>query len=205
MFGLQQAIRSEQSILFIVALVIGVAVGYAVIGFRELIGLFQLVLCGSNSEARFASMVAEFRPWQLLLVTTLGGLLIGLFVHYVMPGRPNHGVADVMEACVLRGGRMDVKAGLGAALASAASIGVGASVGREGPAVHIGESISAWMAERLHFNRDLSLTLVGCGGIIQCADRRGPFCIGGGGRTIRIEGVCTDRDRVGSRYRRDSN
>ncbi len=163
MFGLQQAIRSEQSILFIVALVIGVAVGYAVIGFRELIGLFQLVLHGSNSEARFASMVAELRPWQLLLVTTLGGLLIGLFVHYVMPGRRNHGVADVMEACVLRGGRMDVKAGLGAALASAASIGVGASVGREGPAVHIGASISAWMAERLHFNRNLSLTLVGCG------------------------------------------
>lgn len=137
--------------------------GYAVIGFRELIGFFQLVLYGSNSEARFASMVAELRPWQLLLVTTLGGLLIGLFVHYVMPGRPNHGVADVMEACVLRGGRMDVKAGLGAALASAASIGVGASVGREGPAVHIGASISAWMAERLYFNRNRSLTLVGCG------------------------------------------
>ena len=163
MRGLQRGIRSEQSILFIVAVVIGVAVGYAVIGFRELIELFQLVLYGSDSEARFAGIVAEFRPWHLLLITTLGGLVIGLFVHYVMPGRRNHGVADVMEACVLRGGRMDVKAGLGAALASAASIGVGASVGREGPAVHIGASISAWMAERLHLSRNRSLTLVGCG------------------------------------------
>ena len=87
MLSLQRAIRSEQSILFIVALVIGVAVGYAVIGFRELIGLFQLVLYGSNSEARFASIVAELRPWHLLLITTAGGLSIGLFVHYVMPGR----------------------------------------------------------------------------------------------------------------------
>ena len=40
---------------------------------------------------------------------------------------------------------------------------MGASVGREGPAVHIGASISAWMAERLHLSRNLSLTLVGCG------------------------------------------
>ncbi len=107
MLGLQQAIRSEQSILFIVALVIGVAVGYAVIGFRELIGLFQLVLYGSDSEARFTSIVTELRPWHVLLVTTLGGLAIGLFVHYIIPGRRNHGIADVMEACVLRGGRMD--------------------------------------------------------------------------------------------------
>lgn len=62
MLSLQRAIRSEQSILFIVALAIGVTVGYAVIGFRELIGLFQLVLYGSSSEAQFASIVAELRP-----------------------------------------------------------------------------------------------------------------------------------------------
>ena len=163
MLGLQRAIRSEQSILFIVALVIGVAVGYGVIGFRELIGLFQLAFYGSDSEEFFGTVVKVLPFWHVLLAPAVGGLIIGLFVHYVMPGRRNHGVADVMEACVLRGGRMDVKAGLGAALASAASIGMGASVGREGPAVHIGASISAWVAERLHLSRSLSLTLVGCG------------------------------------------
>lgn len=161
--GLQQAVRSEQSILFVVALVIGVVVGYGVIGFRKLIGLFQLVFYGSDSEEFFATVVTVLPFWHVLLAPAIGGLIIGLFVHYVMPGRRNQGVADVIEACVLRGGRMDVRAGLGAALASAASIGMGASVGREGPAVHVGASISAWMAERLRFSRSLSLTLVGCG------------------------------------------
>ncbi len=159
---LQQALRNEQLILFALAAVLGVTTGYGVIGFRYLIGLFQLVSYGSDSEAHLATIVGSLPAWHVLLALTLGGLSIGLFVHYVMPGRRNHGVADIMEACATRGGRMDWRAGAGAALAAAASIGVGASVGREGPAVHLGASISAWVAERLRLSRSLSLTLVGC-------------------------------------------
>jgi CIC family chloride channel protein len=163
MLDLQRAIRNEQSILFILAAALGVAVGYGVIGFRYLIGLFQLLFFGSDSEAYFATVV-EIRPmWHVVLAPTLGGLVIGLFVHYLMPERRNQGVADIMEACAARGGRMDARAGAGAVLAAAASIGMGASVGREGPAVHLGASMSAWVAERLRLSRSLSLTLVGCG------------------------------------------
>ncbi len=58
---------------------------------------------------------------------------------------------------------MDARSGLGAAAAAAVSIGAGASVGREGPAVHIGASVCAWVAERLGLNRRHSLVLLGCG------------------------------------------
>ena len=58
---------------------------------------------------------------------------------------------------------MSLRGGIGAAIASAGSIGVGASVGREGPAVHLGATCGAWLAERLHLTRSLSRALLGCG------------------------------------------
>jgi len=48
-----------------------------------------------------------------------------------------------MEAGVLHGGRISLKEGAVAALGAVVSIGSGASVGREGPAVHIGASLAS--------------------------------------------------------------
>jgi len=58
---------------------------------------------------------------------------------------------------------MSLRAGIGAAVSSAASIGFGASTGREGPAVHLGATLGAWVAEKLHLTRSLSRALLGCG------------------------------------------
>ncbi len=91
MLDFQRAIRNEQSILFILAAALGVAVGYGVIGFRYLIGLFQFLFFGSDSEAYFATVVEILPMWHVVLAPPLGGLVIGLFVHYVMPERRNQG------------------------------------------------------------------------------------------------------------------
>lgn len=171
---LLRLIRNEQSIFFTLALAIGIVVSFGVIGFRLLIGLVGLVFYGSDSEAYFTTVVQTLPAWHLLLAPTVGGLLIGLFVHYLMPERRNHGVADIMEACALRGGRMNQRTGVSAAVAAAASIGMGASVGREGPAVHLGASMSAWLAERLRLSRSFSLTLVGCGVPLRSRHRSTP-------------------------------
>ena len=69
----------------------------------------------------------------------------------------------IMEASVLHGGRIPLKEGTVAALGAIVSIGSGASVGREGPAVHIGASLASWVGQRLKLSRSLSLTLLGCG------------------------------------------
>ena len=109
------------------------------------------------------TLVSALPSWRILLVPTAGGLLIGLFVHFFMPGRRPQGVAEVIEANALRGGRMPLAVGLKAALVSAVSIGAGASVGREGPVVHLGASLGAWASKRLHLGRTASRTLLGCG------------------------------------------
>lgn len=162
LISLRRLLRNDHLVLSALGLAIGALTGAAVVGFRELILAIQLVLFNSNSERLFQH--AQDLPWwQILAVPSGAGLVVGLIIVRFMPNQRPQGVADVIEANALRGGRMSIKAGFGAAITNAISIGAGASVGREGPAVHIGASLSAWIGEKLHLTRTLRRTLLGCG------------------------------------------
>ena len=159
---LRRLIRNDHLILTVLAVVVGAAAGFGTILIRQSINYIQDTLLNTSGEHLLASAIA-LPWWQILFVPTLGGLLIGLFIHYLMPGKSPQGIANVIEASALRGGHMSLRVGIGAAVVSAGSIGVGASVGREGPAVHLGATLGAWLAEKLHLTRSLSRALLGCG------------------------------------------
>ncbi len=147
----------------IIATVIGVGVGLLVTGFLELIEWVQWLFFNGRSEKLFAS-IARLSPWWVILLTpALGGLVVGLLIYWFIPDKRNHGVADVIESCALKGGDIDTKTGLVAIIAAGTALGTGASVGREGPAVHIGATLGSWLAKRLKFTVNNSLMLVGCG------------------------------------------
>ncbi|MEM6985130.1 MAG: chloride channel protein [Pseudomonadota bacterium] len=148
--------------LFAVALLVGVLVACTTALLIGAIAALQGFLFGGGDERYFATVLAEAPWWRVVFAPLLGGLVVGVLI-YGLPGRRYHGIADVMEACAFRGGRMDVRSGAGAATAAVVSLGAGASVGREGPAVHIGASLSAWFADKLGLSRSHSLTLLGCG------------------------------------------
>ncbi|MEE2980765.1 MAG: chloride channel protein [Pseudomonadota bacterium] len=159
---LRRLARSEHFILSFLAVALGILAAYGSIVFRLGIGLVQKFAFDSESERLF-SAANQLAWWQIMLAPALGGLVVGLFVHFVMPGRRNQGVSDVIEAGALHDGRMPLWAGIGAALASATSIGFGASVGREGPVVHLGATLSSWIARQFRFGHSTALTLLGCG------------------------------------------
>lgn len=156
------ALQHDHLVLACLALVIGLAAGGAVIVFREAIVWIQWLYYGTHSERLYYYLV-ETPWWLMLLIPTAGGLLVGVMIRLTLPeGRP-HGIPDVIEAYARRNGHMSFKEGLAAAVTSAASIGCGASVGREGPAVHLGASLAGWLTRRLHLSRALSRTVLGCG------------------------------------------
>jgi len=154
--------RNDQVVLFVLAAIIGMAAGYGAIGFRLLAAGMQWGLFG-NPMDQIVSSATRLPWWHLVLVPTLGGLMVGLFVKHVLPGKLPQGVADVMAASALRSGRMSLREGLAAALVSAGSIGCGASVGREGPIIHLGATFASAVAQRLHLSPSLARTLLGCG------------------------------------------
>ena len=159
---LTRFIRNQQLILIVLAIGTGTAAAFGAVVFRELVVLIQTGTFGASLE-KMSDVIHDLPVWHILLVPTIGGLLIGLFVHFFMPGRRPRGVADVMEAAALRSGSITVKEGLSAAAVSAASIGVGASVGREGPVVHLGATLSSLVSTRLRLSRSQAVTLLGCG------------------------------------------
>ncbi len=154
--------RHEQVVLSILAVVVGLIGGGSAIAFREAVALVQGYAL-EGGETLVLSLLQGLPWWRIVLSTTLGGLVVGLIVEYGLPGRRVHGVADVIEASALRDGRMELRTGLGAAVVSALSLGVGASTGREGPVVHLGACLSAAVARRLRLGRAHSRTLLGCG------------------------------------------
>ncbi len=160
--SLRRFTHNVQFILSFLAVAVGLMAGLAAIGFRYAIDFVQRLGFGFGGE-QVATQAAALPEWRLLLVPLLGGLAVGIFVHFLMPGRRPQGVAEVIEANALRGGRMSLTTGLKAAAVSAVSIGCGASVGREGPMVHLGASLGAWVSKRLHLGRVPSRTLLGCG------------------------------------------
>ncbi|MCF8480848.1 MAG: chloride channel protein [Rhodospirillum sp.] len=180
-------LREDQLVLGGLAVLLGAVVGLGVCLFRELIGLIQAGVFGGDHDY-LASLAREASSWVVVLGPTLGGLAVGLLYRYVMPGnvmpgngpgrepasrpgrepasRPGReplGVANVIEDMALAGARMDGRKGLVAALGSALSIGVGGSVGREGPAVHLGATFCALVARRLRLGERMARTLLGCG------------------------------------------
>ncbi|MBT3361656.1 MAG: chloride channel protein [Rhodospirillales bacterium] len=158
----RRVLRNDQLILAVLAVFVGACSGGAIIVFREGISQVQSVFYGTGSE-RLYEHVATLPWWWVLLAPTVGGLLVGLLFQYFLRRKRASTVADVIAATALRSGRMSLRRGLKTAIIDCLSIGVGASVGREGPAVHLGASLGGYLAKVLHLTRSLSRTLMGCG------------------------------------------
>jgi CIC family chloride channel protein len=155
-------VRERQLLIWVIALGIGIGGAYLAILFRLLIGVFQLPWLGTTSERVFT--VAQGLPWWLILLApTTGGLAVGLFLHFVMPGRRTHAVADVIEARALHGCRISPKVGLYSALLSALSLGAGASAGREGPVVPLGPAFASFLEDFFRLRLAARRTLLACG------------------------------------------
>ena len=159
---LRQWFGAEPFVALVLALLIGLGGAYGAIAFREVYRAFQRVGFGTGADELYTH-VAALPAWQVIAAPTLGGLMVGLFIRFALPGRRPQGVADVMESAALRAGRMDWRAWLGSALVNTASIGSGASVGREGPVVHLGAGIASFIAARLGLGRAQCVTMLGCG------------------------------------------
>lgn len=153
--------------LLCLALPLGLVVGYAAIFFLLLIdGVMWLGYTHHSQYPNGHDSVAEKGVGdysQVLIALAIGGAGCGLLTHYVMPKGTNVGFVGVLEAVRHRNGIISAREGLGVSLISAISIGVGASVGRYGPAVHIGSALGSWLGESLRLNRESVVILLAAG------------------------------------------
>ena len=143
------------------ALLIGLATGFAAIAFRELIEFFNFALL--ERTLGWAEANLPLGRAALPVITGAGGLVVGLMVHFFAREAKGHGVPEVMAAVAVRGGIIRPRVAIVKALASSICIGSGGSAGREGPIVQIGSSIGSSVGQLMHLSAQRVRTLVGCG------------------------------------------
>ncbi len=111
----------------------------------------------------FAEPSSPFRPWMLLVVPTLGGLLSGLLVFTIAPEAEGHGTDAAIAAYHYHQGLIRPRVPLVKIVASALTLGTGGSGGREGPIAQIGAGFGSFLGTVLRLRPVERRTLMAAG------------------------------------------
>lgn len=147
----------EGLLLLILAVIVGAVTGLASVFFVKLIFAIQDFSFGSVSD--FFPFLGK---WIYLIIPILGGLLVGPLILLAQEAK-GHGVPEVMQALILRGGRIRARVAAAKITASALCIGTGGSAGREGPIIQVGAALGSTIGQVLRLSDERIRTLVACG------------------------------------------
>lgn len=149
---------SKSLLLGLLACLVGLLTGAGIWLFKYLFNLIKEL-----SYSSFIPILPTQLQWFKIFIPMLGGILVGLAMHYFGGKEKFTGTAGIIQAVEISGGRLryqhlPVKTG-----AAILSIGTGASVGPEDPSVQIGANIGSFLGQVLHLAETQTVTLVAAG------------------------------------------
>ncbi|MFQ6038332.1 MAG: chloride channel protein [Candidatus Aminicenantales bacterium] len=151
---------AEHVRISVLSVVVGLIAGLASVAFKTMIHFFQ----GLFWRAPSILSGAASQPWYVtVLIPAAGGLLIAPLIYYGAKEAKGHGVPEIMESLIFRGGRIRNRVAGIKALASSICIGSGGSTGREGPIVQISASIASTVGQVFRLQEGALRTLVAAG------------------------------------------
>lgn len=160
-------LRATRGGLFVVALLVGAGAGLGAAGFRYLIFAITWLATGRQQFGQDGYAGSSHLPWLglgfFVVIPVIGGLLYGPLIFRFAREARGHGVPEVMIAVADNGGRIRPQVAAVKSLASALCIGVGGSVGREGPIVQIGSALASSLGQWVRMPENRLRVLVACG------------------------------------------
>ncbi|MCR4267117.1 chloride channel protein [Nitratireductor sp. ZSWI3] len=166
--GEAETVERELSlpVLSLMALVVGIVAAFGAM-------LFKFLIAAIYNVSFYQKFSLDYDPNTfggpsplgplVIVVPVIGGLIVVALVRAFAPEAKGHGVPEVMYAIYHKGGNVRGVVAVVKSLASAISIGTGASVGREGPIIQIGSSFGSTIARRLRLVRPQKITLLSAG------------------------------------------
>jgi len=133
---------TQQLILF--GVLVGLAAGLSAYAFDSLI-----VLATRLSLANLDQAALPWRIAGLLLLPAAGAFFGAALIRRFCPEAKGHGVNEVLEAISKKDGAIRSRVAWVKSAASALTIGLGGSAGREGPVIQIGAAAGSWVGRRL--------------------------------------------------------
>ncbi len=137
-------LREEQFFLLL-AVLIGIAAGLAVVCFRLCIDFLHLKLLGSGLQPSVP---------RVFLAPMLTGLVIAFLVIRFFPRARGSGVNQTKSALYIYDGYIPIPTVVGKFITSALAIGSGQSLGPEDPSLQIGAGIASALGRRLRLSRE---------------------------------------------------
>ena len=136
--------RDEQTFL-LVAILIGIYSGLAVVTFRLAIDWVRLTLFGASLEPTYG---------RVLLVPAIGGLVVATLVALLFPTVRGSGVNQTKAALYIYDGYISMRTVVGKFITSALAIGSGQSLGPEDPSLQVGAGLASALGRVLKLPRE---------------------------------------------------
>jgi chloride channel protein, CIC family len=135
----------EDNLFLLLAVIIGLFSGLAVVCFRIAIDLTRLALLGSATAPT---------ALRVIVVPTVAGLLVAFLVLRFFPRVRGSGVNQTKSAVYIYDGYIPFNTVVGKFITCALAIGSGQSLGPEDPSLQMGAGIASALGRRLHLSRE---------------------------------------------------
>lgn len=146
---------SPETVVLLLALVIGSGTGCAVVLFHYLIEHIQSLMLED-----VMGMIVPLGFWTLACIPVFGGLIVGMMRWLLKDFGPS--LSALIAAAQGLGNVSPLRAGA-KAVAASVSLGTGASLGPEGPSVEIGANIGVLIGQTLQMSKERQRLLLGAG------------------------------------------
>jgi CIC family chloride channel protein len=131
------------------ALVVGLIGGLVAQGLLELIYFFTNLFFFGKLSFAITSPAHNHLGLLVVLIPVIGGLAVGVMVHFWEPTLKGHGIPEAMEAVLFGRSRMRIRVAILKPLATALAIGTGGPFGAEGPIIQTGAAFGSLFGQAL--------------------------------------------------------
>ncbi len=149
--------------MLILSVFIGFGGAYASIGFRYLINFIGNAFMLKKFSLEESSALHHEWGFLVIFIPVIGLFHSFLIIRYLASEARGHGVPEIMEANLFKGGKIRKRLVFLKALASALTIGAGGSVGREGPIAQMGAAFGSAIGQIFKVDKDTLRILLACG------------------------------------------
>ena len=129
------------------AVIVGFIAGLVAQGLLELIYLFTNVFFYGKWSFAITYPVHNHLGAWVILIPPIGGLMVGIMVHFWEPSLKGHGIPEAMEAVLIGKSLVRMRVGILKPLATAFAIGTGGPFGAEGPIIQTGAAFGSIFAQ----------------------------------------------------------
>lgn len=142
---------NERQRLLAVTIVAGGLCGLAAVAFHLSVGRIEGLVI-DRAASGHPGLTGHAWIWWTILTPAVGGLICGLGLYYFVSAAAGSGIPQVKVAFATRSGYISIKETIGKFILCVLQIGSGASLGVEGPTVHICAGVSNMLARAARLN-----------------------------------------------------